>query len=141
MGFADGVVTEEERADLQDALTALARNDFTNTGAAAPDGPALPVDDSALIQFPDMTFCFTGQFLFGTRSACERAVTELGGVPVDTVGKRLNYLVIGTLVSPDWINTTYGRKIEKAMTLRDSGNNVSIVSEKQWSTAITLKTG
>jgi hypothetical protein len=35
-----------------------------------------------------------------------------------------------------WVNTTYGRKIEKAVEQRDSGLELAIISEQQWFQAI-----
>lgn len=134
--LADGIVTDAERADLLDTAKKLSGTYFSDTGAAAEEGPALPIDDDPSIYFRDMSFCFTGRFVYGTRACCERAVLKAGGMPVDTVGKRLNYLVIGTLIEPHWINTTYGRKIEKAVTYRDAGCDLTIVSERQWTAAL-----
>lgn len=134
--LADGIVTDEERDNLLDALKTLTGNYFSETGAAAEEGPALPIDDDPSIFFRNMSFCFTGKFIYGTRACCERAVLHAGGMPVDTVSKRLNYLVIGTMIEPQWINTTYGRKIEKAAIWRDQGNDLVIVSERQWTAAL-----
>lgn len=134
--LADSIITEEERKELKEALEAISGNYFSDTGYAAPEGPVLPVDDDPSIFFRDMTFCFTGKFLYGTRAACERVILGLGGVAVDNITKDLNYLVIGTLIEPTWANTTYGRKIEKAVNYRDSGCELVIVSEKQWTAAL-----
>jgi hypothetical protein len=41
-------------------------------------------------------------------------------------------LVIGTFASRDWANTNYGRKIERAVELRQSGSGISIISEEHW---------
>lgn len=84
-----------------------------------------------------MTFCFTGEFLFGTRNSCERAVLSLGAMTVDRVSKKLNYLVIGSYISHEWISNTYGRKIEQAVKHRDiDGADLVIISEQQWAEAI-----
>lgn len=134
--LADGVITAEERADLLETLQDLSGNRFVETGAALSDAPFLPVDDDPSIYFRDMTFCFTGRFLFGTRAACERVVMKLGAMPVDTITKRLDYLVVGAMVSPEWVNTTYGRKIEKALRYRSEGGLPVIVTEQQWTHAL-----
>lgn len=134
--MADGIITDTERADLLDVLQKLSGNFFGNTGAAIEEGPALPIDDDPSIFFRDMSYCFTGKFIYGTRACCERAILRLGAMPVDSVSKRLNYLVIGTMIEPQWINTTYGRKIEKAAAYRDEGCDIIIVSERQWTAAL-----
>lgn len=134
--MADGIVTADEKADLLETLQHLTGNLFTNTGAAVPEGPVLPIDSDPSIFFRNMTFCFTGRFLYGTRANCERAVLGLGATAVDTISKNLNYLVIGTLIEPQWANTTYGRKIEKAVAYQSTGCDLVIISERQWSAAI-----
>ncbi len=68
--------------------------------------------------------------------ACERAILKLGGIAVDNINKNLNYLVIGALIEPSWIHSTYGRKIEKAVGYRDKGDDLCIVSERQWTAAL-----
>lgn len=134
---SDGVVTEDERADLVRLLEEIARNNFSDTGAAAAEGPALPLDLNASITFNKTIFCFTGDFMYGTRAVCQATTEKTGASFIDTVNKKLNYLVIGSRVSPSWFNTTYGRKIEKATQLKASGQNLQIVSEKQWVDAIS----
>jgi len=132
----DGIITQEERNDILETITQLVNISFTGTGAAIPDSPALPVDDDPSIFFRNMSYCFTGRFIYGTRAKCERIVLSLGAMAVDTVSKRLNYLVIGTLIEPTWANTSYGRKIESAVKHRDSGAEICIISEKQWTDAL-----
>ncbi|MDR2220829.1 MAG: BRCT domain-containing protein [Methylobacillus sp.] len=130
--LADGVITKEERQVLLSTLQELTGNHFGTTGSAAPEAPALPIDSNPAITFPGMTFCFTGNFMYGTRAACEKAVTNLGGIPADTVSKKLNYLVIGSMIEPSWAHTTYGRKIEKATHYQGRGASLTIISERQW---------
>jgi NAD-dependent DNA ligase len=134
--MADGIITNDERNDLVSLLSELSGNYFHETGAATIEAPALPIDDDPSVYFKNMTFCFTGEFMYGTRANCERVVLRLGGMPIDNVTKKLDYLVIGSRISPMWANTTYGRKIEKAVEHRESGVELSIISEQQWFQAI-----
>jgi NAD-dependent DNA ligase len=134
--MADGVITPEERADLLDMLQQITGNHFADTGAAATEGPALPIDDDPSIFFRNMSFCFTGRFIYGSRPACERAILGLGGTAIDHISGKLDYLVIGTMIEPQWINTSYGRKIEKAVNLQADGSDIVIVSERQWTAAL-----
>ena len=83
-----------------------------------------------------MTFCFTGQFFYGTRAACERVVLKLGAMAVDGVSKKLDFLVVGSGISEHWANMSYGRKIEAAMKLRGAGDRPIIVSEPRWTEAL-----
>ena len=131
----DGVITEEECLYMQKTLTELIGGSFSDDGAVASGTIALPVDMDAAICIPQATFCFTGQFIYGTRAACERAVSERGGI-VGAVSKKLDYLVIGSMSSRDWKNTSFGTKIEMAMNLKQNGADVVIVSESQWVAAL-----
>lgn len=76
--------------------------------------------------------CFTGEFLYGTRAACERLVLKLGATCAENVSKKVDVLVIGTKVSLDWAHTSFGRKIQKAMDLRGEGHPIAIISERRW---------
>jgi NAD-dependent DNA ligase len=93
---------------------------------------ALPLCNPAPeIHFEDRAFCFTGAFYSGTRNWCEQQVIARGGANVG-VSKKLAYLVIGEIGGRDWIHSTHGRKIEKAVELRDTGAPLAIVAEKHW---------
>lgn len=132
----DGVITDEERLYLVDVLQQLVRTDFAMTGAALPDGPVLPVDDQVTVELVNAGVCHTGEFLFGTRAAVERATLKAGGLPVDNVTRRTDVLVIGSRLSAQWAQTTYGRKIQKAKELQDAGTGIEIISERRWLEAI-----
>jgi len=130
--LADGVITKEERESLLLSLQQLSGNSFSETGSSSPESPTLPIDDDPSISFQNMTFCFTGNFYFGTRAACERAVLQMEAMPVDSVTSKLDYLVIGSLIEESWANGTYGRKIEKALERQQRYGQPAIVSEAQW---------
>lgn len=134
--LADGVLTADERDHLLAQLQQLVRTDFHLSGAASPDGPALPIEDDITVQLTNAGVCHTGEFLFGTRAAVERATLGAGGMPVDTVTRRTDILVIGTRVSPNWVATTYGRKIQRAVELREAGTGIEIISERRWLQAL-----
>lgn len=133
--LADGVITEEECLYMQKTLTDLVGGSFSDDGGIASGAAVLPVDTDAVIRISQATFCFTGQFIYGTRAACERAVCERGG-NVGTVSKKLDYLVIGSMSSRDWKNTSFGTKIEMAMNLKQNGADIVIVTESQWVAAL-----
>ncbi len=48
----------------------------------------------------------------------------------------VDYLVIGTFGSEEWIHSAYGRKIERAIELRDKHGTPYLVSEAHWTSAI-----
>jgi NAD-dependent DNA ligase len=97
----------------------------------------LPLDrPPPQISWSGSIFVFTGKFVFGPRSACERQVTSLGGHAEKSITKRTRYLVLGTFASRDWIQTSFGRKIEKAVEYRDAGVPLAIVGEDHWATSL-----
>ena len=46
--------------------------------------------------------------------------------------KSTHCVVIGSQVSPDWKHTSFGRKIQKAIELRDGGHPLIILTEQEW---------
>lgn len=134
--YADGTVTEEERDDLRELLSGLVGGKLGILAGLEPT-TSLPLDSPPpQVLFQEKTFVLTGKFVMGPRAACERLTALAGGQCETSVTKRTSYLVIGTFASRDWIHSTYGRKIEKAMEYRDSGQAIAIISEEHWADAI-----
>lgn len=129
--LADGIIDPDERAEIFEAMKALTGADFV-TGEAL-KSTTLPLCDPAPdIVFPEQRFCLTGSFVFGARKDCELAVRQRGGLP-GSVRMDTAFLVIGEYASDDWIQSSYGRKIEKAVEYRDRrGLPIHIVSEAHW---------
>lgn len=137
--LADGFVSADEREHLLHELQLLVGNDFSNSGSVTSEVAALPYDLECLIDVRGVHVCHTGEFLYGTRTACERLTELAGGVATGSVTKKTGFLVVGTHVSSAWVNTSYGRKIERAMELREDGHLISIVSEKRWLEALSIR--
>jgi len=126
----DGLVDEDEKAQLLDTLTQFAERDFELGELLKP--ATLPICHPA----PDLTFrnqnyCFTGTFIYGQRKHCEEAILVRGG-KVGSVTKKLNVLVIGSYVTDSWKHSSFGDKILKAYKYREEGLPISIVTEKHW---------
>ncbi len=128
----DGVIDSDEEREIIDMLLSV-------TGGvpdpAQSDDPsaALPLDDpQPVIEFDQRLFCVTGKFVSGTREEVVACITDLGGLFKSSVQKKTDYLVIGELASRDWIHAPYGRKIEKAIEIKQSGGGVMIVSERHF---------
>lgn len=132
--LSDGVVTPDELNYLKQTLEDLLGGTLEQTGATGGLATRMPLNDDRAnpVIFNENAFCFTGNFLFGTRAACERAVMQRGGTAFDGVRKNLEYLVVGTLANEDWANTSYGRKIEKAVEYQNKGSPILIISEEHW---------
>ena len=78
------------------------------------------------------SFCFTGEFEFGTRKDCQKAVTIQGGTVTDGVTRKTQVLVIGNDPNPNWSHGSYGNKIADAMILRLQYTKPYIVPELFW---------
>jgi len=134
--YADGVVTPDERAELNELLLDL-------TGETEEhDQPLnlstrLPFDEPPpTIRFESLEHVFTGRMLYGTRRECEQKVLDRGGQVGKTVTRRTNFLVIGPIASRAWLESTHGRKILRAVELRSEGLPLRIVSEESWIQAV-----
>src|SRR2546425_2299320 len=86
------------------------------------------------VLFEGRIFLFTGEFEFGTRTRCEQAVRERGGViPKNKeVSHVIDYLVVGARGSAHWKRETYGAKIEAAVVERHIHRKPAIITEKHW---------
>jgi len=127
---ADGVIDDEEREDLRmlvaEILGEQARQPFTSASTELP--LTRPAPD---VIFDQNEFVLTGSFLYGPRRVCEKEILVRGGTCADAVRLRTSYLVIGSLASEDWIHTTHGRKIEKAVDY-SKRYPLAIISEQHW---------
>jgi NAD-dependent DNA ligase len=137
--FEDGIVDEEERLDLAELLENIVGGGY-GIAAGLNVSSGLPLDrPPPQLEFTGRVYVFTGKFAFGPRKACQEVVAELGATCENGITKRTNCLVIGTFGSRDWIQSPYGRKIEKAVRYRDEdGLPLSIISEDHWANFIDL---
>jgi NAD-dependent DNA ligase len=135
--LADGVLTMEEKDHLLKSLSAISGNEFWKTGAALPEPIARVFDSDPTVVFTGNLFVMTGEFMFGTRNACHKATELRGGYTSDNVTKKTNYLVIGAMASPAWIESNFGRKIQKAAEMAESGDfEIAIIRETDWAMAL-----
>lgn len=133
----DHVLDADEAADLLGTLRS-----FVGLSSARPTPrnhvtpTTLPLNNPA----PDLTpagrvFVFTGVMAFGPRKDCETVVIERGGLTAASITKKTHFLVVGSIGNEQWLQSTYGRKIMRAVELRDSGCPLAIVSEDHWQRA------
>jgi NAD-dependent DNA ligase len=136
--FADGRIDEEERRELAEVLAALIGGTASILlGYEA--ATVLPLDTPPPeLTWSDQVYVFTGRFAFGTRTQCEREVARRRGVVDSNVTRRTAFLIIGTFGSEDWAHSSYGRKIQRAVELRESGLPIRIVGEDHWAQALEL---
>jgi NAD-dependent DNA ligase len=137
----DGVIDPEEEADLLGALVGLvggethvqARDQVISSLSAT-----LPLcSPPPTMGFDGRQFVVTGTFAFGPRASVVQAISERGGGVKTGVSRTVDFLVIGEIGSQAWKHSSYGRKIERAVALRDEGAKVRIVSEPHWASHLT----
>jgi NAD-dependent DNA ligase len=127
----DGILDKEEQEELHQILAAFTgESTVTHCNQLTTSLPLCSPPPK--IEFPTMTFCLTGKFAYGPRRICEEVIVERGGNLANTMSGKVDYLVVGTFCSTDWIHTSYGLKIKKAAELRNQGNDVGIISEDHW---------
>lgn len=127
--LADGHLDADEQAELFGIMVRMATPPTDNL----PTSTTLPIDEPAPeIAIEGHSFCFTGVFDFGSRARCHEAITQRGGVAVESITKKLHYLVIGNIGSEFWKHSTFGTKIAKAVDYRDQGAPLVITSEAHW---------
>lgn len=128
--LADDVLDPEEAAELFDTLVSFT-GEKVETGEML-KSTSLPLDSPApTIDHSNKRFCFTGTFAWGPRKQCELAAIDRGA-SVGGLTKKTNYLVIGIYATDSWASSSYGRKIEKAVTYQNEGCPIHIVSEEHW---------
>jgi NAD-dependent DNA ligase len=133
--LADGIVTSEERSYLTEMLQQVVGGTLDEL-ADARHVSELALDRGASVTIQDSTFCLTGDFVFAARQQCEAAIQKRGGTSSKSVTKKVNYVVVGGLGSPEWKHGSYGTKIEKAMEYKRTGARLLIVHEDQWAAAL-----
>jgi NAD-dependent DNA ligase len=134
--FADGILEEAERHDLEELLREVSGETEDQSGDLN-RSTRLPIDHpTPSVFFDGREFCFTGKFAYGSRKRCEGEVSARGGRCAERVTGKTHYLVIGLIGSPAWVQSTHGTKIEHAVALRERGSSLAILSEEQWLEAI-----
>jgi hypothetical protein len=139
----DNVLDHEEQEELLQLLRSIS-GDQGQVHRQEATAASFPLDNPPPpIIIENKCFCLTGTFAYGPRKICEEAIIEKWGLVKTTISNWVDYLVIGNLCSEQWIHTTYGRKIEKAMQLRDDpskirpyGERIAIIHEDHWANHI-----
>ena len=100
-----------------------------------------PFDDpEPKVEFSGKHFCFTGNFEFGKRKACESAIKERGGIADDNAKHETDFLVIGKRGSDRFAKNGYGRKIEWAIVAKLEFGKPLIISEDHWVASLRNET-
>jgi NAD-dependent DNA ligase len=128
--LADGIVDNEETAELLDTLNRFSSRDF-ELGETL-KSTTLPLCDPApTLAFAGKQYCFTGTFNYGQRKLCEKTVLERGA-SAGGLTQKTNVLVIGMYATDSWKHSSFGNKILTACEFKTKGLPISIVSEEHW---------
>jgi NAD-dependent DNA ligase len=132
--LSENTLSSEAESELLTLLTSITGNPevITQGGQAS---TLLPFDNPMPdLFFENAVFVLTGTFKIGNRASVEALVTSLGAEVVKkNVRKDTNFLVIADIGSKAWIHSTHGRKIERAVELRDNHQSgLAIVSEEHF---------
>lgn len=131
----DGALDDEEQKELLATMAELTGGELIVEDEEIESmSSTLPLCKPApSIVIEGASFVFTGIFTTGPRKQLSELVMELGGIIHDGVKKDTDFLVIGDIGSQDWAHSSFGRKIEKAIELRDQKKTgIAIVSERHW---------
>ena len=133
-----GVLDHEEEKDIVDVMLRLSGNPQASIAAASsPASTSLPLDTPPpQIVFSARLFVVTGVFHYGSRRHVMDAIESRGGSVATTVSKKVNFLVVGNLSSEDWIHSSFGRKIERAVELKRECSTLWIIDEDHWERAL-----
>ena len=134
--MSDGILTQDGKSKL---LADLKTISTTGLAEAVPDLPphvASAFAREPLVEIPKKLFVLTGEFVFGSRPVCERAIMKRGGSVGSSVSARTSYLVVGGMATPGWIEQNYAHKIRQAVELSKSGQaKVAVIRESDWAAA------
>lgn len=73
--------------------------------------------------------CFTGTCLYGTRKELLQKIADVGGIPMGSVTKSTDILIVGQQDYKKVGESGISSKQRKAMSLKDSGYDIEIMSE------------
>jgi hypothetical protein len=124
----DGIITSLEKESLlkviQDYL-----GGSPDEGIVGGQVINVPLDKDAVLTSSDV-FCFTGTMLGGTRKEWTERLSALNIACTKAVLVSTTVLVIGVEPSRDWINTSYGRKIESVINMKEKGRDIKIINQE-----------
>lgn len=131
---SDGKVTEDERLVLKaffSEFVNLANNDIQQK--IKDDTKEVNISglctSEPIVDFDGKTFCITGVLKNETKESLKQKITKLGGITIDSVTKKTDYLVVADNGNPAWAFSCYGRKVEKAVNMRKDGHVITLIHE------------
>jgi NAD-dependent DNA ligase len=128
----DGVFTEEEKTDLFSIIQKIIGLEFESLSILS--GIVIEFFESPIqyIAHEGSCFCFSGEFVSGSRKAIESSAHRKGATTQAMVSASVQYLVIGTLSDREWIFSDHGKEIQSALALNKDGHHINIITERTW---------
>lgn len=123
--------SESELNNLLVLLESITGTEFTKDGDPI-GSPAFLFKDPMGNPNPGNSICFTGKFLSGSRNYHEDIAKKLGLIVKNDTSQNINYVVVGSLMSRDWLHHNAGTKLKKAIDFKANGFAISIVNEIEW---------
>lgn len=135
----DGVLDLDEQRDLLEALSATVGGEIAAPTGSNSLSTELPFDNPCpTILYAASVFVVTGVFTYGKRRAVCYTIESRGGAVRSVVSGNTDYVVVGEVGSRDWLHSSYGRKIQQAVELRQAGAMISIVPERHWAASLRV---
>lgn len=128
----DNLSTDDEERLLILLSNIIGLPSVVNSGTNASSQLPLTQPPPAVF-FDRRVFVITGNLKMGARRTVIQAIKEQGGeVVLKNIRMDTDYLVIGDIGSKSWMHSTHGRKIERAVELREQGHGIAIISEQHF---------
>ncbi|MEG0479991.1 MAG: BRCT domain-containing protein [Clostridium sp.] len=140
----DGIITDAEKNLLKVFFSEFV--DIDSLVAVDQDELAMIRDEFNIggicavcpeVNFEGKNFCFTGKSSKTDRKSLGEIISVLNGAMHNNILKNTDYLIVGNEGNPCWVFSCYGRKVEKAISLRKAGGNITIVHENDFWDAIS----
>ncbi|MGL1886935.1 MAG: BRCT domain-containing protein [Reichenbachiella sp.] len=121
-------VEPKDLKELCEMIKEICGTDFMATDDALGGATRFFCDN--IESFSGRNVCITGKFLQGPRTEVASILEGKGARIHKNVNKETDVVIIGALESRDWINSSSGRKIERAHALREQGSGIQITCEQ-----------
>jgi NAD-dependent DNA ligase len=135
--LADGKLDEQEQATLRDFFEDFIQYSVEKSVTGVSErakGFTLPGVCAVCpeITFKGKTFTLTGSSYKGSRKEIVEKLEAFEATFNPNVTGATDYLVIGAAGNPCWAFSCYGRKVEKAVSMRKEGHSIKIVHESDF---------
>ena len=138
---SDGIIDEEEKLVLKAYFTHFVKlhdDDIHKQVKNETSGILISghCTSDPVVTFQEKIFCITGVLKRGSRESLQKEIIRLGGIITETISRKTDYLIVGDNGNPAWAFACYGRKVEKALSLRKEGHTIMLVHEFDFSDII-----